>query len=160
MLALEYICIDAGFLMAVSCSGHVVPRFCTDFPRFSDSLLRLPLQVEASLATYAQSYNTLKTPRKLQWKRNLGTVELDVTVGSRTLHLSVAPAQASLVLHFSNQTMWSLAKLAQLMGLPAPIVRSIALFWVAQGVHDTCITQCACEGARRAGDGDFPEPVA
>ena len=91
------------------------------------------MQVEASLTTYAQSYNALKTPRKLQWKRNLGTVELDVAVGSRTLHLTVTPAQASLVLHFSSQTMWSLVKLAQTMGLPAPAARSIALFWVAQG---------------------------
>lgn len=75
------------------------------------------LQIEAGLKSYAQSYNTLKTPRKLQWKRHLGTVELDVAVGSRTVQLSVTPAQASLLLHFNGHNMLSMAKLAQLMGM-------------------------------------------
>ena len=93
------------------------------------------LQVEASLTSYAQSYHALKTPRKLQWKRHLGAVELDLAVGSRTLQLSVTPAQASLVLHFTGQATLSLVKLAQLMGMPAPAARNIALFWVAKGAR-------------------------
>ena len=141
---------------AVPPSCHAVPT-CT-LHRYLTAYCN-PLQVEASLTTYAQSYNTLKTPRKLQWKRNLGTVELDVTVGSRTLRLSVAPAQASLVLHFSNQTMWSLVKLAQLMGLPAPAVRSIALFWVAQGAHDGCINQRGYKGILHAYAAAWPAPL-
>ena len=100
--------------------------------------------MEASLTTYARSYHTLKTPRKLQWKRNLGTADLDIVVGSRTLHLSVTPAQASLVLQFSSQSMWSLVKLAQAMGMPAPAARSVALFWVAQGAHPSWPKQQGC----------------
>ncbi len=97
--------------------------------------LYVPVQVEASLTAYAQSYHALKTPRKLQWKRHLGTVELDVAVGSKTLQLSVTPAQASLLLHFNGQATLPLAKLAQLMGVAVPTARNVALFWVAKGVQ-------------------------
>ena len=96
---------------------------------------RPALQVEASLTAYAQSYHALKTPRKLQWKRHLGSVELDIAVGSKTLQLSVTPAQASLLLHFNGHNTLPLAKLAQLMGVPAPAARNVALFWVAKGAQ-------------------------
>ncbi len=97
--------------------------------------MRVPPQVEAGLTAYAQSYHALKTPRKLQWKRHLGTVELDIAVGSKTLQLSVTPAQASLLLYFNGQASLPLAKLAQLMGVAVPAARNVALFWVAKGAQ-------------------------
>ena len=103
--------------------------------------LRVPPQVEASLTSYAQSYHALKTPRKLQWKRHLGAVELGIAVGSKTLQLSVTPAQASLLLHFNGQATLPLAKLAQLMGVPVPAARNVALFWVAKGAQSKLLAR-------------------
>jgi hypothetical protein len=42
------------------------------------------------LATYAAKYRSLKAPRKLQWKPNLGTVQLDLAIGDQTLEFNVS----------------------------------------------------------------------
>ena len=42
------------------------------------------------LATYAAKYRSLKAPRKLQWKPNLGTVQLELAIGDQTLEFNVS----------------------------------------------------------------------
>ena len=41
------------------------------------------------LATYGAKYRSLKAPRKLQWRPNLGTVQLDLAIGDQTLEFNV-----------------------------------------------------------------------
>lgn len=41
------------------------------------------------LATYAAKYRSLKAPRKLVWRPNLGTVALDLAIGDQTLEFNV-----------------------------------------------------------------------
>ena len=41
------------------------------------------------LDTYAAKYRSLKAPRKLQWKPNLGTVRLELAIGGQTLEFNV-----------------------------------------------------------------------
>lgn len=51
--------------------------------------LPLPLQIQSMLDTYGAKYNSLKVPRKLQWKPNLGQVTLDVSIGGQVLEFQV-----------------------------------------------------------------------
>lgn len=46
-------------------------------------------QVQAMLATYGAKYRSLKAPRKLQWKPNLGTVQLELAIGDQSLEFNV-----------------------------------------------------------------------
>lgn len=41
------------------------------------------------LATYGAKYRSLKAPRKLQWKPNLGTVQLELAIGDQSLEFNV-----------------------------------------------------------------------
>ena len=55
------------------------------------SLPRCPmvLQVQSMLQTYGFKYHSLKAPRELQWKPNLGTVSLEVMIGTDCLEFNV-----------------------------------------------------------------------
>lgn len=99
--------------------------------------------MEKRLEQYGARYHTLKTPRKLEWKHSLGSVDLEVSIGSQTLALSVSPAQAALLLHFAEQASWQLPELAALMGLSPSLARKVALFWLNQGA---CISVTSVYG--------------
>ena len=42
------------------------------------------------LATYGAKYRSLKAPRKLQWKPNQGSVQLELTIGDQELEFNVS----------------------------------------------------------------------
>lgn len=44
--------------------------------KFQDEALNVPESVDKLLSEYSKRFNELKTPRKLLWKRNLGTVKV------------------------------------------------------------------------------------
>lgn len=85
------------------------------------------------LERYGARYHSLKAPRKLQWKHSLGSVQLELTVGSQSLELSVTPAQAAMLMRFAEQAAWALPDLAEAMGTPSAAARKLALFWLNQG---------------------------
>lgn len=49
-------------------------RYCDS----QDEPLELPGPVDKLLSDYANRYHEIKTPRKLLWKKNLGTVKVDL----------------------------------------------------------------------------------
>jgi anaphase-promoting complex subunit 2 len=46
------------------------------WPPIQDEPLELPGPVDKLLSDYANRYHEIKTPRKLLWKKNLGTVKV------------------------------------------------------------------------------------
>lgn len=86
------------------------------------------------LDTYAAKYHSAKLPRKLVWKKSLGTVTLDVTVGDDTRTMQATPLQAAILCAFTEQASWPLQALAAHVGVSAAEARRRALFWVGQGV--------------------------
>ncbi len=46
-------------------------------------------QVRGMLTTYGAKYRSLKAPRKLEWKPNLGAVQLELTIGDQNLEFNV-----------------------------------------------------------------------
>lgn len=132
----------------------------------SDDDLTLPPEVQDMLDTYGAKYHSTKLPRKLVWKKTLGTVSLDVTVGSSTLSLDVTPVQATLLCAFTSRPSWALVDLAAHVGMAVQETRRRVLFWVNQGVVVearggdggwvyTRAEQISSEGPRAGGvDGD------
>ena len=60
----------------------------------------MPAEVQERLDAYAARFFVLKTPRKLVWHPNLGSVNLHLCVGDTELDLTVTPLQATLLMHF------------------------------------------------------------
>jgi hypothetical protein len=112
------------------------------------------------LQVYAERFRHLKAPRKLKWRHSLGLVELTLTIGgSEPLDFRVTPAHAALLLQFSDDSpaaaaaasaavnaspaaaaaggggvVLSAGQLSVALGVPVPVVRRKAMFWVAAGV--------------------------
>ena len=51
-------------------------------------------------------YATLKNPRKLVWKSNLGVVDLELVFGEVTRTYSVTPLHATIIMYFEDQPRW------------------------------------------------------
>ncbi len=77
------------------CSDATVWCWCEQEEKFT-----LPAEVQEQLEAYAARFFVLKTPRKLLWRPDIGTVSLFLTVGDQTLDLTVSPVQATILMHF------------------------------------------------------------
>ncbi|CAL5428806.1 unnamed protein product [Camellia sinensis] len=103
-----------------------------------DEALNLPEPVDQLLSDYAKRFNEIKTPRKLLWKKNLGTVkenkELELEFEDRSLQFTVTPVHASIIMHFQDQTRWTSKNLAAAIGLPVDVLNRRINFWISKGI--------------------------
>ncbi|CAI7888463.1 unnamed protein product, partial [Closterium sp. NIES-54] len=133
------------------------------WPAFQEESVRLPAPVTKLMEEYSTNYATLKAPRKLQWKANLGcvTIELEFGNGRNTQQYTVTPVQAAIILKFQTsrageekraesagdgvengegnkedeaKPQWAASELAAAVGLSVPVLRRRITFWVNQGV--------------------------
>ncbi|XP_038890048.1 anaphase-promoting complex subunit 2 isoform X2 [Benincasa hispida] len=100
------------------------------WPPIQDENINLPASVDHLLTDYAQRFHEIKTPRKLQWKRNLGTVKLELQFEDRELQFTVAPVHAVIIMQFQQQKSWSAKSLAAAVGLPVDVLSRRINFWV------------------------------
>ncbi|CAI5528325.1 unnamed protein product [Closterium sp. Naga37s-1] len=133
------------------------------WPAFQEESVRLPAPVTKLMEEYSANYATLKAPRKLQWKGNLGcvTIELEFGNGRNSQQYTVTPVQAAIILKFQTagaggekgaesagdgaengeankedeaMPQWAASELASAVGLSVPVLRRRITFWVNQGV--------------------------
>ena len=57
----------------------------------------------SALKGYTKQYQKLKGMRTLEWKSYLGLVDLEVTIGDKTLEFSVPPPKAVIIFHFQEK---------------------------------------------------------
>lgn len=62
--------------------------------------VKLPQEVQTQMAAYAARFSIVKTPRKLIWRKHLGSVDLSLTVGGQEVDFTVAPIQAAVIMRF------------------------------------------------------------
>ncbi|KAL3823960.1 hypothetical protein ACJIZ3_019989 [Penstemon smallii] len=104
------------------------------WPPIQDEPLNIPGAVDQLLSDYANKFNEIKTPRKLLWKKNLGTVKLELQFEDRTLQFSVTPLHASIISQFQDQTSWTSKDLAAAVGVPVDILNRRIYFWINKGI--------------------------
>ncbi|KAK4403006.1 Anaphase-promoting complex subunit [Sesamum angolense] len=100
------------------------------WPPIQDEALNIPGPVDRLLSDYAKRFNEIKTPRKLLWKKNLGTVKLELQFEDRTLQFSVTPLHASIISQFEDQTSWTSKNLAAAVGVPVDVLNRRIYFWI------------------------------
>ncbi|XP_045811340.1 anaphase-promoting complex subunit 2-like isoform X1 [Trifolium pratense] len=104
------------------------------WPPIQDEPLNLPEPVDQLLSDYAKRFTEIKTPRKLQWKKNLGTVKLELQFEDRVMQFTVAPVLASMIMKFQDQTSWTSKNLAAAIGIPVDVLIRRINFWINKGV--------------------------
>ncbi|MCH89155.1 anaphase-promoting complex subunit 2-like, partial [Trifolium medium] len=95
-----------------------------------DEPLNLPEPVDQLLSDYAKRFTEIKTPRKLQWKKSLGTVKLELQFEDRVMQFTVAPVLASMIMKFQDQTSWTSKNLAAAIGIPVDVLIRRINFWI------------------------------
>ncbi|CAN1321476.1 Anaphase-promoting complex subunit 2 [Linum perenne] len=88
------------------------------WPPIQDEALTLPAPIDQLLTDYANRYHEIKTPRKLLWKKNLGTVKLELQFEDREVQFTVTPIHAAIIMQFQDQTSWTSNQLASTLGVP------------------------------------------
>ncbi|KAK9470555.1 uncharacterized protein V1510DRAFT_369936 [Dipodascopsis tothii] len=104
------------------------------WPAFKTDDLALPPAVERQLELYAARFSVLKSPRRLQWLRRLGTVDLTLELEDRTLSFVVTPERAALIYLFEERPTLPLATIAERLRIDPADARRGAAFWIQQGV--------------------------
>ncbi|KAK7251905.1 hypothetical protein RIF29_35508 [Crotalaria pallida] len=104
------------------------------WPPIQDEPLNLPEPVDQLLSDYAKRFSEIKTPRKLQWKKSLGTVKLELQFEDRVMQFTVAPVHASIIMQFQDQTSWTSKNLAAAIGIPVDVLNRRINFWISKGI--------------------------
>ncbi|KAK2434638.1 anaphase-promoting complex subunit [Trifolium repens] len=104
------------------------------WPPIQDEPLNLPEPVDQLLSDYSKRFSEIKTPRKLQWKKSLGTVKLELQFEDRVVQFTVAPVLASIIMKFQDQTSWSSKNLAAAIGIPVDVLNRRIHFWISKGI--------------------------
>ncbi|XP_030956395.1 anaphase-promoting complex subunit 2 isoform X1 [Quercus lobata] len=104
------------------------------WPPIQDETLNVPEPVDNLLSDYAKRFNEIKTPRKLLWKKNLGTVKLELQFEDRAVQFTVAPVHAAIIMQFQDQTSWTSKNLAAAIGLPVDVLNRRINFWICKGI--------------------------
>lgn len=104
------------------------------WPPIQDEALVIPEPVDQLLSDYARRFHEIKTPRKLLWKKNLGTVKLELQFEDKAMQFSVAPVHAAIIMQFQGQTSWTSKNLAAATGIPVDVLSRRISFWISKGV--------------------------
>ncbi|KAG7583425.1 Winged helix DNA-binding domain superfamily [Arabidopsis suecica] len=104
------------------------------WPPIQDEPLELPGPIDKLLSDYANRYHEIKTPRKLLWKKNLGTVKLELQFEDRALQFTVSPTHAAIIMQFQEKKSWTYKDLAAVIGIPIDALNRRVNFWISKGV--------------------------
>ncbi|KAJ4911507.1 Anaphase-promoting complex subunit 2 [Raphanus sativus] len=104
------------------------------WPPIQDEPLVLPGPIDKLLSDYANRYHEIKTPRKLLWKKNLGTVKLELQFEDRAMEFTVSPTHAAIIMQFQEKKSWNSVDLAAATGIPIDVLNRRVNLWISKGV--------------------------
>lgn len=71
------------------------------WPSFKPESLTLPDFVIKAFEKYTKAFEAIKGNRTLEWHNHVGTVEIEIEHGGRTLEFTCTPTQAVIMHQFS-----------------------------------------------------------
>ncbi|KAG9146919.1 hypothetical protein Leryth_021563 [Lithospermum erythrorhizon] len=104
------------------------------WPPIQDESVNLPENVDQLLSDYSKRFHEIKTPRKLLWKKNLGTVKLELQFEDRAVQFMVTPLHASIIMQFQDKKSWTPENLAVAVGVPVDVLNKRINFWISKGI--------------------------
>ncbi|XP_068654157.1 anaphase-promoting complex subunit 2 [Aristolochia californica] len=104
------------------------------WPPIQVESLDIPDSVNQLLSDYAKRFHEIKTPRKLLWMKNLGTVKLELEFEDRTMEFTVSPLHAAIIMQFQEQPSWTSKNLASVIGVPVDTLNRRINFWISKGI--------------------------
>ena len=87
------------------------------------------------MSDYRARFEVASETRTVEIRPELGRVEFDLHLDDgRTMHLKCNPVYAAIILHFAEESKWSLEELADKLGLSASVLKKKLSFWQRRNV--------------------------
>ncbi len=104
------------------------------WPPFKGEEVELHGRLKEYYDDFSNEYRALKAPRSVEWKPQLGFVEIEIEIGGNTRSYNVSPALASVVMNFEDNEQWSLKNIAESLKLSEALAGKYLNFWVNNGI--------------------------
>lgn len=104
------------------------------WPPFQAENINIPSEIDQLLDDYAKQFHVLRAPRKILWKKNLGTVKLELQFEDQSAEFVVSPLHASIIMQFQEQPRWTSKELAAAVGISVDTLCRRIILWVNQGI--------------------------
>ena len=85
------------------------------WPAFVEENLNIPIELQTLFNGFKREFEALRSRRTLEWKVNIGLVELEVSLKGRKIPFSVSPLHAIVLLQFKQRNSWLLKDLASML---------------------------------------------
>eukprot|EP00629_Pelagomonadales_sp_RCC1024_P017134 CAMPEP_0119261140 /NCGR_PEP_ID=MMETSP1329-20130426/1278_1 /TAXON_ID=114041 /ORGANISM="Genus nov. species nov., Strain RCC1024" /LENGTH=570 /DNA_ID=CAMNT_0007260643 /DNA_START=295 /DNA_END=2004 /DNA_ORIENTATION=+ len=100
------------------------------WPVVPDSAVALHPRVKSVLSSFEQIYDSVKTPRRLIWKKETGMAQLELDLGPGGKKVfTVSVAHANIILHFHGCDTRTLKDLTVATRMPHVFVKNRVAFW-------------------------------
>lgn len=113
------------------------------WPTLQDEELKHHPRIQADLDQFSAEFCRLKNPRRLIWRKQLGTVQLELDVveegpdgkpAIETREFSCSPLLATLISHFEDREQWTADDLSNETGIAEHIIQKRMGYWVSNRV--------------------------
>eukprot|EP00890_Picochlorum_soloecismus_P006135 jgi/Picsp_1/6522/NSC_03866-R1_anaphase-promoting complex subunit 2-like len=104
------------------------------WPSERDIQFRIPEAVVPVLDNFSKIYHSLKAPRVLKWRKEIGGVTLCLTIGKDKLDFDVTPLQASILLQFVESEECTMEHLCNKLEISEEVLLQKINFWINEGV--------------------------
>ncbi|XP_018654487.1 putative anaphase-promoting complex subunit [Schistosoma mansoni] len=103
------------------------------WPELLDDKFKIPEDFRPVFEHYEQCFQRLKGNRTLVWMHKLGLVNIDLTLGKRSVKIDVTPLQVSIVHLFTKQRTWYIRDLAQKLESQISTIRTSLYMFIQLG---------------------------
>ncbi|CAH8560638.1 unnamed protein product [Schistosoma turkestanicum] len=103
------------------------------WPELLDDKFKIPEDFRPVFELYEQCFQRLKGNRTLNWMHKLGLVNIDLTLGKRSVKIDVTPLQASIIHLFTKQSTWCIRDLAQKLESQISTIRTSLYMFIQLG---------------------------
>ena len=85
------------------------------WPNFVEDSIAVPEALQHIFAEFKTEFESFKLKRTLEWRANVGLVELEVNLKGKMFCFSVNPLHAIVLLYFKHKTIWVLKDMASML---------------------------------------------
>ncbi|KAI6648350.1 hypothetical protein LOD99_12159 [Oopsacas minuta] len=85
------------------------------WPTFVEENLKVPEELYPMFDQVNWEFRTLKSRRTLEWKVNIGLVQLEVSLKHKKIRFSVSPLHAIILFYFKQKSTWTLRDMASIL---------------------------------------------
>ncbi|RKP08253.1 hypothetical protein THASP1DRAFT_15889 [Thamnocephalis sphaerospora] len=105
------------------------------WPEFQPESFQLPDDVARAHEDADAVFQTQKGGnQRLNWLPQLGSVQIELELGDRTLDVNVSPAHATVIMKFQEQDTWEIGELARALEMKPEMLRRRLTYWTGLGV--------------------------